>query len=61
MLNDIINWEGLNCDNHLMKHLTNILNPICKVLVWLELFRPPPPDEPGFKRGLNTSFNTNIC
>ena len=22
---------------------------------------PPPPDEPGFKRGLNTSFNTNIC
>ena len=31
-----------------------------KVLVWLELF-PPPPDEIGFKRGLNTSFNTNIC
>ena len=20
-----------------------------------------PPDEPGFKWGLNTSFNTNIC
>ena len=29
---------------------------VCKVPVWLKLF---PPDKPGFKRGLNTSFK--IC
>ena len=36
-----------------------ILSSVCKVLVWLELF--PPPEELGFNRGFNTSFNTNIC
>ena len=57
----LIEWLNIDYSTDISVKMNDLDIDLILSVRYLSGWIPSPPDEPGFKRGLDTSFNTNIC
>ena len=58
---ELIEWLNIDYSTDISVKMNDLDIDLILSVRYLSGWIPSPPDEPGFKRGLDTSFNTNIC